>query len=161
MVEEGQTEISLLSFDGGRFDLRICWNLGSRLVARSGAGYGQGKPREDVNEKAKQTNQQEEISQASLTRSSSPLVGVLRSSPLRNTSFHGGGLRDRGTGREGVLSLKQRRRNETNQYHPTQQSPHENNWLPGNKNQHGRTSGDEVRLAIYRHCTAKNPKLVS
>jgi len=80
---------------------------------------------------------------------------------LRNTRFHGWGLRDGRTWREGVLSFKQRRCNETNQYHPAQQSPHENDWLPGNENQHGRTSGDEVRLTIYRYCTAKNPKLVS
>jgi hypothetical protein len=67
---------------------------------------------------------------------------------LRNTRFRGGGLRDGRTGREGVLSLEQRRCDETNQDHPTQQSPHENDWLPGNENPHGRTSGDEERLAI-------------
>ena len=44
--------------------------------------------------------------------------------------------------------MKHRRRNETNQYHPTQQSPHENDRLPGNENPHGRTSGDEERLPI-------------
>jgi hypothetical protein len=70
-------------------------------------------------------------------------VGVLRLPRLRNARFHGGGLRDDRTWREGVLSLKQGRCNETNQYHPTQQSPHENDWLPGNENPHGRTSGDE------------------
>ena len=29
------------------------------------------------------------------------------------------------------------------QYHRAQQSPHENDWLQGNENPHGRTSGDE------------------
>jgi hypothetical protein len=67
-------------------------------------------------------------------------VGVLRLSRLQNARFHGGGSDGR-TWREGVLSLKHRRCNETNQYHPTQQSPHENDRLPGNENVHGRTSG--------------------
>src|ERR1039458_89522 len=61
------------------------------------------------------------------------------------------GQRDVGDGRtwrEGVLSLQHRRCNETHQYHPTQQSPHEDDWLPGNENPHGRTSGDEERLTI-------------
>ena len=44
--------------------------------------------------------------------------------------------------------FKRRRCNETNQYHPTQQSPHENDWLPGNENVHGRTSGDEDRVTV-------------
>jgi hypothetical protein len=45
----------------------------------------------------------------SLTRSSIRFVGVLRLLPrLRNTRFHGAGLRDRRTWREGVLSFKQR-----------------------------------------------------
>src|ERR1700733_5630441 len=52
------------------------------------------------------------------------------------------------TWREGVLSLKHRRCNETNQYHPTQQSPHENDRLPGNENVHGRTSRDESGLRL-------------
>jgi len=74
-------------------------------------------------------------------------VKVLRLLPrLHNTRFHGGSLRDGRAWREGVLSFKQRRCNETNQYHPTQQSPHENDWLQGNQNLHGRTSGDEERL---------------
>jgi hypothetical protein len=67
---------------------------------------------------------------------------------LRATRFHVGRLRDGRTWREGVFSLKQRRCNETNQYHPTQQSPHENDWRPGNENSHGRTSGDEEQLTI-------------
>ncbi len=51
---------------------------------------GQGKPREDVTEKAKETNQQEEISELSLTRSPSRFLGVLRLLPrLRNTRFRG------------------------------------------------------------------------
>jgi hypothetical protein len=111
--------------------------------------------------KAKQTDQQKQISEVSLTRSSSRFVGVLRLPRLRNTRFHGRGLRDRGTGHKRVLSFKQRRCNETNQYHPTQQSPHENYGLPGNENQHGGTSEDEGRLTIYRYCTAKTPHLCS
>ena len=95
-----------------------------------------------MTEKAKETNQQEEISDVSLTRSLGRFVGVLRLLPrLRNTRFHGWGLRDGSTWREGVLSFKHRRCNEANQYHPAQQSPHENDWLPGNENPHGRTSG--------------------
>ena len=92
-----------------------------------------------MTEKAKQTNQQEDISELSLTRSPSRFVGVLRLLPrLRNTRFRRCGLRDGRTWREGVLSFKHRRCNETNEYHPAQQSPHENDWLPGNENVHGR-----------------------
>ncbi len=110
--------------------------------AKAGENIGQGKPREDVTEKAKQANQQEEISEVSLTRSPSRFVGVLRLLPrLRSTRFRGCGLRDGRTWREGVLSLKHRRCNETNKYHPAQQSPHENDWLPGNENVHGRPPG--------------------
>ena len=117
--------------------------------AKAGENIGQGKPGEAVTEKAKQANQQKEISEVSLTRSPSRLVGVLRLLPrLRRTRFRGCGLRDGRTWREGILSLKHRRRNETNKYHPAQQSPHENDWLPGNENLHGRTSGDEERLTI-------------
>ena len=58
--------------------------------AKAGENIGQGKPREDVTEKAKQTNQQKEISEVSLTRSPGRFVGVLRLLPrLRNTRFHG------------------------------------------------------------------------
>ena len=116
--------------------------------AKAGENIGQGKPREDVTEKAMQRIQREAISEVSLTRSPSRFVGVLRLPRLRTTRFHGGGLPDDRTWREGVLSLKHRRCNETNQYHPTQQSPHENDRLPGNENVHGRTSGDEERLTI-------------
>jgi hypothetical protein len=43
-----------------------------------------------VTEKTKQANQQEEISEVSLTRSLGRFLGVLRLSPrLRSTSFHG------------------------------------------------------------------------
>jgi len=97
------------------------------------------------------------ISEVSLTRSPSRFVGVLRLPRLRNTRFHGGGLRDCRTWREGVLSLKHRRSNETNQYHPTQQSPHENDRLPGNENLHGRASGDEERLTITDIILRKAP----
>src|SRR5260370_34487745 len=95
-----------------------------------------------------------------MTRSPSRVVEVLRLlSRLRNFRFHVWGLRDGLTWREGVLSFKQRRCNETNQYHPAQQSPHENDWLPGNENQHGRTSGDEVRLTITAIILRKTPDL--
>ena len=71
-------------------------------------------------------NQQQETVEVLPTRSLSRFVrviGLLRR--LRNTRFLF-------TRCERVLSDKQRRCNEANQYHPTQQSPHENNWLPGN-----------------------------
>jgi hypothetical protein len=57
--------------------------------------------------------------------------------------------------------LKHRRRNESNKYHPAQQSPHENDWLPGNENPHGRTSGDEERLTINVYYTAKTGEVIS
>ena len=121
----------------------------SHTEAKAGENIGQSKPCEDVTEKAKQTNQQEDISELSLTRGSGRFVGVLTLLPrLRNTRSHGGGPRDHRTWRERALSLKHRRCNETNQYHPTQQSPHENDRLPGNENIHGRTSGDEEWLTI-------------
>ena len=59
----------------------------SHAEAKAGENIGQGKPREDVTEKAKQTNQQEEISEVSLTRSPSRFVGVLRLSPLAQHPF--------------------------------------------------------------------------
>ena len=65
---------------------------------------------------------------------------------LRSTGFCICGLRHGCCWREGVLSLTERRCNETNQDHSTEQSPHENDWLPGNENPHGKTSGDEERL---------------
>jgi len=102
-----------------------------------------------VTEKAEQTDKQQQISEVSLTPGSGRFVGVLTLLPrLRDTRFHGGGPRDHRTWREGVLSLKHRRYNETKQYHRAQQSPHENDWLPGNQNVHGRTSGDEERHTI-------------
>jgi hypothetical protein len=58
--------------------------------AKAGENIGQSKPREDVTEKAKQTNQQEDISELSLTRSPSRFLGVLRLLPrLRGSRFHG------------------------------------------------------------------------
>ena len=129
--------------------------------AKAGENIGQGKPREDVTEKAKQTNQQEEISEVSLTRSPSRFVGVLRLLPrLRSTRFRGCGLRDGRTWREGVLSLKHRRCNETNEYHPAQQSPHENDWLPGNENVHGRPPRTKSG-SNYHYYTAKNARHLS
>ena len=110
-----------------------------------------------MTQKAKETNQQEEIAEVSPTRSLGRFVGVLRLLPrLRRTRFRGRGLRDGRTWREGVLSLKHRRRNETKEYHRAQQSPHENDWLPGNENVHARTSGDEERLAITAIILRKN-----
>ena len=118
---------------------------------------GKSKPCEDVTETTKHTNQQEEISEVSLTRSLGRFVGALRLLPgWRSTRFRACGLRDRRTWREGVLSLKHRRCNETKKYHPAQQSPHENDWLPGHENLHGRTSGDEERLAITPIILRKN-----
>ena len=128
-----------------------------RAEAKAGENIGQDKPRKDVTEKAMQRIQREAISEVSLTRSPSRFVGVLRLPRLRTTRFHGGGLPDDRTWREGVLSLKHRRCNETNQYHPTQQSPHENDRLPGNENVHGRTSGDEERLTITDIILRKTP----
>ena len=134
----------------------------SHSEAKAGENIGQGKPREDVTEKAKQTNQQEEISEVSLTRSPSRFVGVLRLLPrLRRTRFRGCGLRDGRTWREGVLSLKHRRCNETKEYHRAQQSPHKNDRLPGNENLHGRTSGDEEQLTIAAIILRKTPRLFS
>src|SRR5271166_3902080 len=101
--------------------------------------------------------QREAISEVSMTRSPSRFVGVLRLPRLRTTRFHGGGLPDDRSWREGVLSLKHRRSNETNQYHPAQQSPHENNWLPGNENVHRRPPGTKSD-SHYRYYTAKNPR---
>ncbi len=63
--------------------------LRSHAEAKAGENIGQSKPREDVTEKAKQTNQPEDISELSLTRSPSRFLGVLRLLPrLRNTRFH-------------------------------------------------------------------------
>jgi len=57
--------------------------------AKAGENIGQSKPREDVTEKATQTNQQGDISELSLTRSPSRFLGVLTLLPrLRNTRFH-------------------------------------------------------------------------
>ena len=58
--------------------------------AKAGENIGQDKPRADVTEEAKGINQQEEISEVSLTRSLGRFRGVLRLLPrLRSTSFHG------------------------------------------------------------------------
>ena len=66
------------------------FSRGSHIEAKAGENIGQGKPREDVTEKAKEINQQEEISDVSLTRSLGRFVGVLRLLPrLRRSSFHG------------------------------------------------------------------------
>jgi len=130
-----------------------------RAEAKAGENIGQGKPREDVTDNAKQTDQQKQISEVSLTRSSSRFVGVLRLPRLRTTRFQGGGLPDDRTWREGILSLKHRRSNETNQYHPTQQSPHENDWLPWNENVHWQNLRGRRAAHNYRYYTAVNPRL--
>jgi hypothetical protein len=107
------------------------FSRGGHPEAKAGENIGQGKPREDVTEKANQTNQQEQISEVLLTRSPSCLVGVLRLLPrLRSARFHRCGLRDGRTWREGILSFKYRRCDETKEYHRAHQSPHENDWLP-------------------------------
>ena len=75
--------------------------------AKAGEDIGQSKPREDVSEKAKETNQQEAISEVSLTRSPSRFSGTLSLlRRLRHTRFRGGGLRDGRTWRKGVFSFK-------------------------------------------------------
>jgi hypothetical protein len=114
-----------------------------------------------VTGRVKQANLREEIFEVSLTRSPSRLVGVLRLLPrLSRTRFRGCWLRDGRTWRERVLSLKHRRRNESNKYHPAQQSPHENDWLPGNENLHGRTSEDEERgLQLVSIVLPRSPNL--
>jgi hypothetical protein len=95
---------------------------GGHTEAKAREDIGQGKPREDVTEKAKQANQQKQGSPTvSLTRGSGRFVGVLTLLlRLRHTRFHRGRLSDGRTWRERVLSLKHRRCNETNEYHPTQ-----------------------------------------
>jgi hypothetical protein len=130
-----------------------------RAEAKAGKNIGQDKPRKDVTEKAMQRIQREAISEVSLTRSPSRFVGVLRLPRLRTTRFHGGGLPDDRTWREGVLSLKHRRCNETNQYHPTQQSPHENDWLPGNENVHRRPPGTKSGSRFTAIVLPKSSKL--
>ncbi len=60
----------------------------SHAEAKAGENIGQSKPREDVTEKTRQTNQQEDISELSLTRSPSRFLGVLRLlRRLRNARF--------------------------------------------------------------------------
>lgn len=62
----------------------------SHAEAKAGENIGQSEPREDVTEKAKQTNQQEDISELSVTRSPSRFLGVFRLLPrLRGSRFHG------------------------------------------------------------------------
>ena len=121
--------------------------------AKAGENFGQGKPSEDVIKNAIRTNQQEQISGVLLTRSPSSLVGALTLLLPRvcSTCVHGSRLSNNCTWRERVLSLEHRRCNKPEQNHCAQQSPHENDWLPGDENVHTRTSGDEggnVILAI-------------
>src|SRR5207245_2587030 len=109
----------------------------------------------DVAEKARQTDQQKQISGVSLTRSSRRFVGVLWLLRWCSARFRGCRLSDRRTWREGVFSSKDRRRSETKKYHPAQQSPHENDWPPGNENVHGRPPGTKYS-SNYHYYTAKN-----
>jgi len=134
----------------------------SHTEAKAGQNIGQSKPCEDVTEKTKQTNQQEDISELSLTRSPRRFVGVVWLLRWCSARFRGWWLSDRRTWRNGVLSLERRRCNETNKYHPAQQSPHENDWLSGNENPHTRTSADEEPLTIAVHaytCTSRPSQL--
>src|SRR5579862_809861 len=118
------------------------FSSGGDTETKAGENTGQGKSFEDVTEKCEQTNQPQEIVEVLPTRGLSRFVRVIwLLRRLRNARF-------RRTRCEGFFSFKQRRCNETNQYHATQQSPHENDWLPGNENPHGRTSENEERLAI-------------
>ena len=129
--------------------------------AKAGENIGQGKTGEAVTEKAKQAKRRKEIPEVSLVRSPNRFVRVLRLLPrLRSTSFDVSGLLDGRTWREGVLSLEHRRCNENNQYHPTQQSPYENDRLPGNENVHGRPPGTKSgpRLPLL-YC--ENPRHLS
>ena len=62
----------------------------SRAEAKARENIRQGEPREDVTEKAKQTDRQQEISEVSLTRSLGRFMGVLRLLPrFRSSSFLG------------------------------------------------------------------------
>ena len=62
----------------------------SHAEAKAGENIGQGKAHKDVTEKAKKTNQHEEISEVSVARSLVRFVGVLRLLfRSRGTSFHG------------------------------------------------------------------------
>jgi hypothetical protein len=66
------------------------FSRGGHAEAKAGEAMGQSTAREEVSEKAKQTNQPEDISKLSPTRSPSRFLGVLRLLPrLRNTRFHG------------------------------------------------------------------------
>ena len=138
------------------------FSRGSHIEAKAGENIGQGKPREDVTEKAKETNQQEEIAEVSPTRSLSRFVGVLTLLPrLRRTRFRGCGLRDGRTWREGVLSLKHRRCNETNRISSRSAIPtrerlasreRESAW----QNLRGRRAAHD-----YGYYTAKKPDALS
>ena len=112
-----------------------------------------------VTEKAKQTNRQEEISEVSLTRSPSRFVGVLRLPRLRNTRFHGGGLRDGRTWREGILSLKQRRCNETQPVSSRSAIPTRERLA--SRERESAWQNLRGRRAAYDYCyyTAKNPDI--
>ena len=59
----------------------------SHTEAKAGENIGQGKPREDVTEKAKQTNQQEEISEVLTDSESEALCGSALVAPLVQRPF--------------------------------------------------------------------------
>jgi hypothetical protein len=66
---ERSSDISAMSAVSRPFSRR------GRAEAKAGENIGQAKPRQDVIEKTKQTDQQKEISEVSLTRKSEPLFG--------------------------------------------------------------------------------------
>ena len=51
------------------------FSRGSHIEAKAGENIGQGKPGEDVTEKAKQTDQQKQISEVFTDSESEPLCG--------------------------------------------------------------------------------------
>jgi hypothetical protein len=112
-----------------------------------------------MTKKAQHTNQQQEIVEVLPTRSLSRFVRAIGWFPrLRSTSFRGWRLSDCRTWREGVLSFKYRRCNETKKYHRAQQSPHENDWLPWNENVHWQNLRGQRAAHDYRYYTAENPR---
>jgi hypothetical protein len=81
--------------------------------------------------------------------------------PLYNARLYREGLRDNRPWREGVFSLKQRRCNETKEYHRAQQSPNENDRLRRHENMHGGTSKDEEPLTITSIILRKTSDIVA
>ena len=66
------------------------FSRGSHIEAKAGENIRQGKSREDLTDKPKQTDRRNRSPEVSLTLSSSRFLGVLRLLPrLRSTGFHG------------------------------------------------------------------------